>query len=152
MSLVIPLARPCTSTIAIQVPNRSHAARCWLGHMTNYYWAYYQKSALARGSGWGGRRRRRVTTGIPIKPAEHPRTKGEGQIPPAADKQKEFISITNGCCLRWCWLKGGAGGSQKVTRSYSVCVCVFVYLFVQQRALSAFLFIYGPKEGRRAEC
>lgn len=64
VSLVIPLSTPCTSTIAIQVPNRTHAARCWSVHMTNYHWAYYQKSALAGGSGWGEGRWRGVWWGF----------------------------------------------------------------------------------------
>lgn len=43
--------------------------------------------------------------------------KGEGQISPAADKQKEFILITNGCCLK------ATKSTAKVTRS-----CVFTCL------------------------
>lgn len=42
--------------------------------------------------------------------------KGEGQISPAADKQKEFISITNGCCLK------ATESTAKVTRR-----CVFTW-------------------------
>ena len=48
----LPRQWPCTSTIAIQVPNCTYAACCWSAYMTNYFWAYYRKSALARGSGW----------------------------------------------------------------------------------------------------
>lgn len=102
---------PRTSTIAIQFPNRTRVARSSLVHMTNYYWAYYQKSALAGGSGWG------EGCGGDSNKAWAGTDKRGGQISPAADKQKEFISITNGC----------RSGAAKVTRSevMRASVCVF---------------------------
>lgn len=58
-SCISPLFHPGASTIAIQVPNRRHGALLVAPQMTNYFWAYYQKSALARGSGHGNGERKR---------------------------------------------------------------------------------------------
>ena len=82
--------------------------------MTNYSWAYYQKSALAGGSGWGGVERKRGAAGIPTKPAEHPQTK-EGDkfllLLMSKKKEKNLLSITNWRCLE------ARKGARKVTRS-----------------------------------
>lgn len=71
-SLVFPLFWPSTSTVAIQVPKRTHAALVLVAsQMTNYFWAYYQKSALSGWREWswgeGGRAGLRSQT----KPSEH---------------------------------------------------------------------------------
>lgn len=111
-----PASRPCNSTIAIQVPNRTHAACCWSVHMTNYFWAYYQKSALARGSGLG-------EGGLGGVQQE-----GEGskqsllrickQRKRTDSSNKELKSIKNGCRRR------ATKSSTKVSKSLYVCVCV----------------------------
>lgn len=81
VSFLFPPSRPFISTIAIQVPNCTHAACCWSVHMTNYFWAYYQKSVLARGSGWGEGERKRGALGIQTKPAKPLQTKERDKFP-----------------------------------------------------------------------
>lgn len=98
VSLVILLPR----AIAIQVPHRTHAACRWSAHMTNYYWAYYQKSALVGGSGWGRwegvrgvREEQRVCWGFQQSLPSIRRQRRGTNVSPLLTSKKEFISITN---------------------------------------------------------
>lgn len=79
VGLVIPFLKPRTSSITIQVPNPHTCCALLVEPHDNYDRAYYQKSALAKGSGrgLGEGEENRGMSGIPIKPVEHPQTKAE---------------------------------------------------------------------------
>ncbi len=136
-----PPRGPALPPSPFKSPNRRHAACCWSVHMTNYYWAYYQKSALAGGSGWGSGGEEEGCGRDSNKACWASADKREGQISPAADKQKELISITNGCRSE------ATKSPTKVTRSQNMCVSVCVYLY--SGVQSAYLLGSGSKEGRR---
>lgn len=94
-SLVMPLSPPCASTIAIQDPNRTHAESCWSVHMTNYHWAYYQKSALAGGSGWG---EGGGVMGIPTKPGHSQTKDGDKFLLLLTSRKNSFQSQMTAAC------------------------------------------------------
>lgn len=136
-ALYFPPSHPCTSTIAIQVPNCTHAACCWSVHMTNYFWAYYQKSALARGSGWGEGERKRGALGIQTKPAEALQTKERDTFLPLLTSKKNSFQLK----MAAAWKQQRAPQRSPGVRT-CVCLCVyldsglqyfFTYLFLVQR-------------------
>lgn len=117
VSLVIPLSMPCTSTIAIQVPNSTRVARCSSAHMTN--WAYYQKSALAGGSGWGEGRVRGVRWGFQQSLGIHRQKRGTKFSRCWQAKRIHFNHK---------WLPLGSRKGHQELGHACICVCLLVQL------------------------
>lgn len=127
-----PPSRPCTSTITIQVPNCTHAACCWLVHMTNYFWAYYQKSALARGSGWGEGEEEEGCT-RDSKSAEALQTKERDKFLPLLTSKKNSFQLQ----------MAAAWKQPRALQRLPVVVCLLGQRFT---VFSFFSLVFGSKE------
>lgn len=121
MSLVIPLSWPCTSTIAIQVPNRHTCRALLVGPHDKLLLGLLSKISTCQREWLGRGERKRGAVGIPTKPAAHPQTKERDKILLLLTSKKEFISITNHCCLE---ARKSPRGHQELKH---VCICVCVY-------------------------
>ena len=77
--------------------------------------------------------------GIPIKPAEHTQTKDRDKfllLPTRINRNSFQLQMA----AAWKQQK-----ASKVTRSWSICVPAYCYLY--SRVVSTFIFVWGSKEG-----